>query len=87
MSKELYIGLMSGTSIDGLDACLIDMQNGKPEVIDVDSCKWSEAEAKALHKLCQSSKAKPASLSPKNKQSWLIISYPKLNLKMKISSP
>ena len=32
-------------------------------------------------------KAKPASLSPKNKQSWLIISYPKLNLKMKISSP
>ena len=55
MSKELYIGLMSGTSIDGLDACLIDMQNGKPEVIDVDSCKWSEAEAKALHDLCQSS--------------------------------
>ena len=55
MSKELYIGLMSGTSIDGLDACLIDMQNGKPEVIDVDNCKWSEAEAKALHELCQSS--------------------------------
>ena len=55
MSKELYIGLMSGTSIDGLDACLIDMQSGKPEVIAVDNCKWSDAEAKALHELCQSS--------------------------------
>lgn len=55
MSKELYIGMMSGTSIDGLDACLIDMQTGKPEVLAVCSCKWDDAEAKTLHELCQSS--------------------------------
>ncbi len=31
---ELYIGLMSGTSLDGIDAALINLQSGKPELIE-----------------------------------------------------
>ena len=55
MTKELYIGVMSGTSIDGLDACLIDMQHGKPQIIAVASESWTKEESSALHELCQSS--------------------------------
>ncbi len=33
MSKKYYIGVMSGTSMDGIDSVLVDFQSGLPELI------------------------------------------------------
>lgn len=34
MEKDLYIGLMSGTSLDGVDAALVHFENNKPSVLE-----------------------------------------------------
>ncbi|UAA39365.1 anhydro-N-acetylmuramic acid kinase [Paraneptunicella aestuarii] len=53
-TRELYIGLMSGTSIDGIDLALVDMNSGIPKRLAHETFAYSSDLADELHQLCQS---------------------------------
>jgi anhydro-N-acetylmuramic acid kinase len=49
MPAELFIGLMSGTSLDGVDAALVDLESGKPHCLATHYCAYpSDIRAEAL---------------------------------------
>jgi anhydro-N-acetylmuramic acid kinase len=49
---ELYIGLMSGTSVDGIDAVLVDLENQKPNVIATHFEKMPEVLRQSILDIC-----------------------------------
>ncbi len=49
---ELYIGLMSGTSIDGIDAALVEFDHGKSTIIASHSIDYDKETKELLHSLC-----------------------------------
>ncbi|MBI5451703.1 MAG: anhydro-N-acetylmuramic acid kinase [Gammaproteobacteria bacterium] len=50
--SELYIGLMSGTSLDGVDAVLADFTTGKPVVLATHYTPFQAELRQALKRLC-----------------------------------
>ena len=52
MTKEYYIGLMSGTSVDGIDAGLYDFSEEHPQVIDFYFQPFAPQVKQKIHALC-----------------------------------
>ena len=52
---KYYIGIMSGTSMDGIDLALVDFSNDLPKVLATKGYPWPNNLGERLHPLCYSS--------------------------------
>ncbi|MGN0908789.1 MAG: anhydro-N-acetylmuramic acid kinase [Succinivibrio sp.] len=52
MAQQLYIGLMSGTSIDAMDGVVASFDDGVPKVLAAASRDWKGSERSQLNLLC-----------------------------------
>ena len=53
-SSEIYVGLMSGTSLDGIDVAIVDFGNFPPRIIHGHTTPYPDSVRERLHNLRQS---------------------------------
>jgi anhydro-N-acetylmuramic acid kinase len=53
-SSEIYVGLMSGTSLDGIDVAIVDFGNFPPRIIHGHTTPYPDSVRQRLRDLCQS---------------------------------
>jgi anhydro-N-acetylmuramic acid kinase len=52
-NRPLFIGLISGTSLDGIDAVLVEAGEGVPKLLKASHSPYEESLQKGLRRLCQ----------------------------------
>lgn len=79
-SKELYIGLMSGTSIDGIDAALVEFNGNSCQLIAQYLQPLPPQLTAALHRLCQTGENEIELLANVDKQLAELLAQASLQL-------
>ena len=52
--SEIYIGLMSGTSLDGIDVAIVDFGEFPPRFLHCSTTPYQQSLSQRLRELCQS---------------------------------
>jgi len=55
--SEIYIGLMSGTSLDGVDVAIVDFAEFPPQLLHTSTTNYTASMRRRLRQLCQSQSA------------------------------
>lgn len=63
-NSQLYIGLMSGTSVDGVDIAIVDFAGSRPNIVHAETFPYDTETSQRIHSLCRSGEEEIDRLGP-----------------------